>query len=83
MVGNLWDCYAWVLMTLDADKQNMALQQEESQMEPHLKNLEHKRTLPPYNPATKVDLSKLPLPEWKVASTSATKSTPAPARQVV
>jgi tetratricopeptide (TPR) repeat protein len=79
-LGNLWECYAWVLMTLDADKQNMALQQEESQMEPHLKNLEHKRTLPQYNPATRVDLSKLPLPEWKVASTSATKSTPAPAR---
>ena len=70
-LGNVWECYGWVLMTLDADKQNMALQQEEQHMEPLLKNLEHKRTLAPYNPTTKVDLSKFPLPDWKVAAASA------------
>jgi tetratricopeptide (TPR) repeat protein len=81
-LGNLWEAYAWVLMTLDADKQNMALQQEESQMEPLLKNVEHKRTLPPYNPTTKVDLSKLPLPDWKVASSTAAQRPVAPPARI-
>ena len=64
-LGNLWEVYGWVLMTLDIDKSNMALQQEATQVESLLKSLEHKRTLPPYNPTSKVDLTKLPLPQWK------------------
>lgn len=81
-LGNLWEAYAWVLMTLDADKQNMALQQQEQQLEPHLKNLEHKRTLPQFNPASKVDLAKLPLPDWKVGSTAPVERPAAAASRV-
>jgi tetratricopeptide (TPR) repeat protein len=81
-LGNLWECYGWVLMTLDADKQNVALQQEETNMEPMLKNLEHKRTLPPYNPAAKVDLSKLPLPQWKADAVAKSQPPAAPPGRV-
>ena len=72
-LGNLWEVYGWTLMTAELDKSNVALQQQASQIESILKNLEHKRTLGPYNPASKVDLSKLPLPQWKAGSAVASK----------
>ena len=75
-LGNLWEVYGWILMTLDLDRGNIALQQEGTQMEPLLKNLEHKRTVPPYYLTSKVDLSKLPLPQWK---TNAAAPSPRPA----
>ena len=70
-LGNLWEVYGWMLMTLDLDKQNKALQQEATQLEPHLKTLEHRRTLSAYYPTSKVDLGKLPLPRWKSTTTTA------------
>jgi tetratricopeptide (TPR) repeat protein len=72
-LGNIWEVYGWTLMTAELDKSNVALQQQASQIESILKNLEHKRTLGPYNPASKVDLSKLPLPQWKAGSAVASK----------
>jgi tetratricopeptide (TPR) repeat protein len=72
-LGNLWEVYGWVLMTLDLDNSNVALQQEVTQLEPLLKNLEHKRTLAHYNPTSKVDLAKLPLPQWKAGTTPASE----------
>jgi tetratricopeptide (TPR) repeat protein len=68
-LGNLWEVYGWVLMTLDVDNSNMALQQEATQVEPLLKNLERRRTIAAYNPTSKVDLAKLPLPQWKAGTT--------------
>ena len=72
-LGNFWEVYGWTLMTSELDKSNVALQQQATQIESILKNLEHKRTLGPYNPASKVDLSKLPLPQWKAGSAVASK----------
>jgi tetratricopeptide (TPR) repeat protein len=82
LLGNMWEVYGWILMTLDLDKGNMALQQEGTQMEPALKNLEHKRTLPKFNPARKVDLAKLPLPQWKAGSAAPSERSAAPPGRV-
>ncbi len=81
-LGNLWEVYGWILMTLDLDKTNMALQQEGSQMEPLLKNLEHKRTLAPYYPTSKVDLTKFPLPQWKAGAAAPSQRPAAPPGRV-
>lgn len=81
-LGNIWEVYGWVLMTMEADKQNMALQQEATSMESLFKSLEHKRTLGPYNPTTKVDLSKLPLPQWKAGSPAPSERPAAPVGRV-
>jgi tetratricopeptide (TPR) repeat protein len=63
-LGNLWEAYGWTLMTYQIDSSNKALEQDLKQIEPQLKDLEKKRTLPNFNPALKIDLASLPLPKW-------------------
>ena len=63
-LGNLWEAYGWTLMTAQIDPSNKALEQDIKQIEPSLKDVEKKRTLPNFNPALKIDLAKLPLPKW-------------------
>jgi tetratricopeptide (TPR) repeat protein len=63
-LGNLWEAYGWTLMTAQIDASNKALEQDIKQVEPNLKDLEKKRTLPNFNPALKIDLATLPLPKW-------------------
>jgi tetratricopeptide (TPR) repeat protein len=76
-LGNFWEAYGWTQMTYQIDPSNKALEQDLKQAEGELKNLEKKRTLPNFNPANKVDLSKLPLPKWTVASAVPTPQVPA------
>ncbi len=76
-LGNFWEAYGWTQMTYQIDPNNKALEQEIKQAEGELKNLDKKRTLPNFNPANKVDLSKLPLPKWNVAAAVATPQVPA------
>jgi tetratricopeptide (TPR) repeat protein len=67
-LGNLWEAYAWTVMTLDLDHSNKGLENEIKQTEGVLKNVDKKRTLPNFNPASKLDLAKLPVPKWSVES---------------
>jgi tetratricopeptide (TPR) repeat protein len=69
-LGNLWEFYGWVMMTLELDKGNVALQQEQTQIESALKNQEYRRTLAGAYPTAKVDLAKLPLPKWNAGASS-------------
>ncbi len=76
-LGNFWEAYGWTQMTYQIDPNNKALEQDLKQIEPQLKEVEKKRTLPNFNPANKLDLSMLPLPKWKVASTVSNPHVPA------
>jgi tetratricopeptide (TPR) repeat protein len=76
-LGNLWEAYGWTIMTLQIDPSNKALEQSIQQVEPSLKDIEKKRTLPKYNPALKIDLAKLPLPKWTEKSAVPSPQVPA------
>ncbi|HET6327181.1 MAG TPA: FG-GAP-like repeat-containing protein [Planctomycetaceae bacterium] len=76
-LGNLWEAYGWTLMTLQIDPSNKALEQDIKQIEPQLKDVEKRRTLPNYNPALKIDLAKMPLPKWSEKSAIASPKVPA------
>jgi tetratricopeptide (TPR) repeat protein len=76
-LGNLWEAYGWTQMTYQIDPNNKALEQDLKQVEPQLKDVEKKRTLPNFNPANKVDLAQLPLPKWTVASAVSAPKVPA------
>ena len=76
-LGNLWEAYGWTQMTYQIDPANKALEQDLTQIEPQLKNIEKRRTLPNFNPSLKVDLTALPLPKWNVASAIPTPKVPA------
>jgi tetratricopeptide (TPR) repeat protein len=76
-LGNLWEAYGWTQMTYQIDPNNKALEQDLKQVEPQLKDVEKKRTLPNFNPANKLDLARLPLPKWNVASAVSNPKMPA------
>jgi tetratricopeptide (TPR) repeat protein len=76
-LGNLWEAFGWTLMTLQIDPSNKALEQNLQQVEPSLKDIEKKRTLPNFNPALKIDLAKLPLPKWSEKSAVPSPQVPA------
>jgi len=79
-LGNIWEMYAWVEMNIELDPSNKALMQTHEQLAPILEKMEKRRTMAAANPTNKVDLSKLPLPQWTAASALRSPEVPAPSR---
>jgi tetratricopeptide (TPR) repeat protein len=77
-IGNVWEIYGWIRMTVDLDKSNKALQQEQTDAESLLKSLPQERTIAVLQPALKIDLSSLPLPNWTSSQPDSPHSTPSP-----
>ena len=76
-LGDLWETYGWTQMTYQLDPSNKALEQAMKQVESVAKDVKKERTLPNYNPANKLDLSKLPLPKWSADSVVTVPKVPA------
>jgi tetratricopeptide (TPR) repeat protein len=79
VLGDIWDTFAWLHMTLELDPSNKALQQPLEDMKNGADKISKTdRTAGKYNPANNVDLSNLPLPNWQPSSHPVAEASAAP-----
>jgi tetratricopeptide (TPR) repeat protein len=74
-LGRDWEAWGWARSALAEDPTLPWAQQVIVRLEPLLRP-DLARTLDEYNPARKIDLSSLPLPDWKALGSSAATQAP-------